>query len=428
MRPRDHGDLRPSDLDDGMPASPVDGFGEADFIVGRVKGKKRTLTDPAGFVPDLGVDDAPPAVKPIFIGTIIQKLSRNRYKVLRSDGKTITAIALSSLPFEELKPGHDVALILDVHWQIVGKSRPKELPVLQLYTSGKTCKMGSSFIIGFDSVLTNSPIDDTFTDTDFESIKIKEPGVIEVLSADEALYEINYSIAVEAAAEGSLSLAEKCVDLTTTFHVPWRDFSVPTTRLNVDPQSGLRLRIKDTGTETYLTQKSEVHDSIMNQRADRYYTSVDGPPMRDDNLAVWTDSPRIGGSLTICTKKNGWLKINGQTKYAQQHYVWLKSGHGQLKLVFPNTTPQHDSFLVGSGDLFGHGGSQLDWQRFGFTGVLQYRDCNNQCSYLSFNRGLLMNVTGAFAGVNPLTAFWTNSDPVGDFNDTCGRPIFPEMI
>lgn len=351
-RPHDYGDQYPSDSGDVSPGDPTDGFVEVDYEIGRGDGVARKAKSGRDFNPKHEVEDQEPEDRDTWSGVIVASLNDKdvwprEYSVLREDGRLVKAETLQLLEYEEYKPGHEVTVhrvlkkdqvpnLADDTFVITGKSRPTESQIKSITLSETSTGGTAPFTVPFDAISLDMPIDALFSDKDYEKIKLKVPGQIELLQADDGIYEIQVQVTVEV--EDPLDdldathAALLCFKPDQYEYLPDGNI-IETPMLWYNKQNGFKIQydVNDC-TGTLEIGSRNVPNSVLNQR------EVDLP-------AVWTNSPRFGGHINLGRDmRDAWVK------WGQGGSLWLSHGGGELKFRFPGEPAElAGAFLTATG-------------------------------------------------------------------------------
>lgn len=354
VRPQDYGDRFPGDGDDTAPANPTDGYTEVDYDISSLKGKEIVAGNPPNLVPNPDVDFNRGENIRVFAAIVMEEVdpadpaflpnspTAQRW-CLRQDGKRVAAYALTLENYERFKTGDDVILRSDNqqewdsdannHWIMIGKSRPTELPVLDVYLSADAGPFNNVFTVPFDAIKEQLPIDDTFGG--FNELAFTPPSVT-VKRDGQSLYHLEFSVTLEhvdAVEQANIPFAQKGCFVENDLDGTSDGAELVARKMWFSGQNGFRVLWDPDDCSANITLGSQTcRDSVLNQRQVRKFEP-----------ALWTDSPRFGGSVWIAKNRaTGYAKIGNR-----ENYVWLTHGFGRLKFRFPANGPlTKPSFLV----------------------------------------------------------------------------------
>lgn len=370
--PKDYGDPKPSDLDDVPPINRGDLLEEHSYRVSQIgKGKDVKPRLPAQVNPDTGQQLQKLPRRTSHMAVIVRREAFNRFLVLRQDGRRgIATTRGDDQQYDGLSVGEYVSIeaaeIPDTYY-ITGCTRNKELDSLVLYNGIEIGPTNTQRQIFFDTVelKTGSRIE-TFA------------GGFRVLKDRFALYEISYSVTVEAEQQsietsGEVVVSNNCPPIQTHELERPRSFN----EISFERESGFR--VDETSQE-----RCKAFVSLNVPREDYL------PRTSIFNSVEWTDHPYVANSMTVGTQvPQGWLhltNINNRT-------VSLAAGNRTNQIMFPNNIPVVGSHLFISG-LLGEA-IQLRWTKSGGgTGRIQAYDCYGACATWIVQDGLVVSGPG----------------------------------
>lgn len=346
-RPADYGDQYPSDSADVSPGDPTDGFSEVDYEVSAFDGKKRKAKADREFFPDAQQRDDELVDREHWAGVIVEvsngvDIYPRVYQVLRDDGRLVEAFSYEVLPSEEFKPGHDVIIQRVTKdpetFNVTGKTRAKELQVLQVKISSGTYKcFAGQTTVPFDEIDLRLPpedIDDQFTDPAPANVKLKlfPPGIQSKFD-EETLCTISFTLNVKLNDPRDISnpihVTEGCWK-PDVFERVQPNKAHYSSLLWFNRENGFRVEYDTNDCSIVIMLASKCEDSILNQQD-------------KEKAAFFTDSPKLGGNLSLGTKKPGWLMFGTE----DQPRLWLSDGGGELKFRFPVAPPSYNgAFFV----------------------------------------------------------------------------------
>ena len=359
VRPQDWGDQKPSDLDDTPPVSPTVERTEHSYSIDPPRPESQPTDRTKDFSPDPNIANIPEQPRRVYTGIVVKHVNSKddfprKYWILREDGATGYARLLKQDLYTDILIGNEVNIVQapeEDGWVITGNSRPFELPQMMLELVTTTFASETTLIPL--TIKEAYPIDDTFGVDTFETIKLLAPGVIEVTK--DAVFDIHYCVDVENAFPDvpiyDLGIAVTCPDNYLTQQSE-EEPCVKLPLIEFNKQNGFDLRTDESKCSAFISLKSDCQDSILNQQG--AYPGED---------AFWTQSPYIGGHLTIGTKTDGWLRWGSKNGSAIK-------GRGSLKTMLPPAPPTTScDFLVADGK--GEDCVSLGWRQPGGTGVIQ---------------------------------------------------------
>ena len=374
-RPEDYGDNFPSDTGDEIPGNPTDGFAEVDYRIEGLEAENRPLKGPRDFIPSPLIEDPEPPEQETWSGIIVKWLNGlkdfpRRYMVLREDGKYHEAFSWTVLPFEEYKPGHDVViqrvnikdqvpLIPEDIYVIVGKPRPQESQIVDLYCSEQAC-YNTPFIVPFSATKARMPPfadADHFSDPAPDHWKIDAVGVgqIRVLQDTRAMYHIEYTINLELD-KPDPRIADLRVELGCWLpdDLEYTLEEEDTPKLWFNRQNGFHLQKRTDCTTSLMLGSRNCKDSILNQQ------DLDKP-------AYWTNSPQFGGNIRLGTDQGtAWIKFGNP----DQDFLWLGEQGGKLKFKFPSAAPTKNNAIMVALRTDGEEVVEAGWEEDGVSGTV----------------------------------------------------------
>lgn len=345
VRPRDYGDRNPSDIGDVPPFARVSGFAEADYQIQSGQAASRGFKMRYGARTNRATDaqQKPNPVRDGFNAVIVKRVSNNRYKVLRQDGRTLIAQTYEDeSKYDGLREG-DLCVLQrgsgpDV-WYIQQNTKNKEL-------SAYAVSNNSVILIDEDIILQLNELE-----TDIGKFVINTGTGLKIQDGPNlAVYHVSWSVNAECINPDDPDADPDYrtpiwVDATCQPQVARQTGAVPAKSISFRRNVGFIM-----GWEP-VTEEAIVSLNV---------GETDYMPMSPagGGDVVWTNEPWISGSLKVGTQESqGWIKIvsNGGGE------VWLGHGAKTQKIKFPNNDPQDSSHLIiggKSGDCI-----QLKWTK-----------------------------------------------------------------
>lgn len=345
VRPRDYGDSNPSDIGDVPPLRRASGFTEADYQIENAANANRGFRMRYGLKANRATDTQQQAnpVRDGFNAIIVKRISNNKYKVLRQDGRTLEAQTYEDeSKYDGLREG-DLCVLQRGSgpnvWYIQCNTKNKQLSAWTVTNSDVINKDETGNI---DLNLVVADIGKFVEDDGVGLIVTDGPNL--------AVYHVSWSVNAECVNptdpdDDPDSRTSIWVDASCQPEPGKQSGTVPAKAISFRRNVGFLMGWESTQEEAIITLNVGETDYVPQSPA-------------GGGDVVWTNEPQISGAIKVGTQEpQGWVKIvsNGGGE------VWLGHGSQTAKIKFPNNNPSESSHLViggKSGDCV-----QLKWTK-----------------------------------------------------------------